>query len=145
MVEGSSPVAATITSKFSLETISISTMYWYQKQPSRGVLSKRCSENMHQIYSRTPNADIWFQIFWHGWSPVDLLYIFRAPYPNNTSGGLLLWYVIWEWNAQALWILYFRSFSETFDCAEVIKALTPSMSSLSRIGKFPVYHSKKFQ
>ena len=25
-----------------------------QKQPSRGVLSKRCSENMQQIYRRTP-------------------------------------------------------------------------------------------
>ena len=25
-----------------------------QKQPSRGVLRKRCSENMQQIYSRTP-------------------------------------------------------------------------------------------
>ena len=25
-----------------------------QKQPSRGVLKKSCSENMQQIYSRTP-------------------------------------------------------------------------------------------
>ena len=25
-----------------------------QKQPSRGVLRKRCSENMQQIYMRTP-------------------------------------------------------------------------------------------
>ena len=25
-----------------------------QKQPSRGVLTKRCFENMQQIYSRTP-------------------------------------------------------------------------------------------
>ena len=25
-----------------------------QKQPSRGVLKKRCSENMQQIYKRTP-------------------------------------------------------------------------------------------
>ena len=25
-----------------------------QKQPSRGVLMKRCSENMQQIYRRTP-------------------------------------------------------------------------------------------
>ena len=30
-----------------------------QKQPSGGVLKKRCSENMHQIYWRThmPNCD----------------------------------------------------------------------------------------
>ena len=26
----------------------------YQKQPSRGVFRKRCSENMQQIYRRTP-------------------------------------------------------------------------------------------
>ena len=26
----------------------------YQNQPSRGVLKKRCSENMQQIYRRTP-------------------------------------------------------------------------------------------
>ena len=26
----------------------------FQKQPSRGVLNKRCSENMQQIYRRTP-------------------------------------------------------------------------------------------
>ena len=26
----------------------------FQKQPSRGVLKKRCSENMQQIYIRTP-------------------------------------------------------------------------------------------
>ena len=25
-----------------------------QKQPTRGVLRKRCSENMHEIYRRTP-------------------------------------------------------------------------------------------
>ena len=31
----------------------------YQKQPSRGVLRKRCSENMQQIYRRTsmPKCD----------------------------------------------------------------------------------------
>ena len=27
-----------------------------QKQPSRGVQSKRCSENIQQIYRRTPMA-----------------------------------------------------------------------------------------
>ena len=28
----------------------------FQKQPPRGVLSKRCSKNMQQIYRRTPMA-----------------------------------------------------------------------------------------
>ena len=35
--------------------LKLSPQYWYlQKQPSRGVLRKRCSENMQQIYRRTP-------------------------------------------------------------------------------------------
>ena len=29
-------------------------LFPYQKQPSRGVLKKRCSGNMQQIYRRTP-------------------------------------------------------------------------------------------
>ena len=28
----------------------------------------------------------------HGWSPVNLLHIFRSPFPKNTSGWLLLDY-----------------------------------------------------
>ena len=36
-------------SKYSHKTIEIT-----QKQPHRGVLKKRCSENMQQIYRRTP-------------------------------------------------------------------------------------------
>ena len=27
---------------------------------------------------------------WHGCSPVNLLHIFKIPFPKNTSGGLLL-------------------------------------------------------
>ena len=55
-----------------------------QKQPSRGVLAKRCSENMQQIYRRTPmlNCD--------GCSPVNLLHIFRTAFPRSTAGWLLL-------------------------------------------------------
>ena len=53
-----------------------------QKQPSRGVLRKRCSENMQQIYRRAPmpKCDI---------NKVDLQHIFRTPFPKNTSGRLL--------------------------------------------------------
>ena len=29
-------------------------------------------------------------ILWHGYSPVNLLHIFRIPFPRNTCGGLLL-------------------------------------------------------
>ena len=35
----------------------------YKKQPFKGILIKRCSENMQQICKRTPNthAEMWFQ------------------------------------------------------------------------------------
>ena len=53
--------------------------YTKQKQPSRGVLRKRCSENMQQIYRRTsmPKCEITLR---HGCSPVNLLHIFRTPF-----------------------------------------------------------------
>ena len=40
--------------------------YFCQKQPSTGALGKRCSENMH---------------------------IFKTPFPKNTPGGLLLFWI----------------------------------------------------
>ena len=54
-------------------------IYKVQKQPSRGIFRKRCSENMQQIYRRTPMPKC-----------VNLMYIFRTPFPKNASGGLLL-------------------------------------------------------
>ena len=73
-----------------------------QKQPFRGVLGKLCSENTQQIYRRTtpmPKCDfnkvalhcIFIEIILpHGCSPVNLQHIFRTPFPQNTSGRLLL-------------------------------------------------------
>ena len=46
-----------------------------QKQPYRGVLTKRISNETALC---------------HGCSPVNLLQIFRTSFPNNTFGGLLL-------------------------------------------------------
>ena len=46
-----------------------------QKQPSRGVLRKRCSENSRKFT---------------GEHPLNLLDIFRTPILKNTSGRLLL-------------------------------------------------------
>ena len=61
-----------------------------QKQPSRGVLRKRCSENTRQIYWRKPMLKCDFnKVALHGCSPVNLLHIFRTPFPKNTSGQLL--------------------------------------------------------
>ena len=62
-----------------------------QKQPSRGVLKKRCSENMQPIYRRTPMPKYDFNNhISHGCSPVNLPHIFRTPFPKNTSGWVLL-------------------------------------------------------
>ena len=67
-----------------------------KKKPSIGVLLKRCSENMHQIYWKKTAISIKLQrnvieiTLWHGCSPANLLHIFRAPFPKNTSGGLLM-------------------------------------------------------
>ena len=64
-----------------------------QKQLSRGVLIKRCSEYMQQIYRRThmPKCDNFIEItLRHGCSPVNLLHIFRTPFYKNAYGGLVL-------------------------------------------------------
>ena len=60
-----------------------------QKQPSRGALKKSCSENMQQIYRRTPMLKCDFT-HRHGCSPANLLHIFRTPFSKNTSRWLLL-------------------------------------------------------
>ena len=71
-----------------------------QKQPSRGVLRKRCSENMQQIYMRTPMPKCDFNKFallynfieialQHGCSHVNLLHIFRTPFLHNNRRLLL--------------------------------------------------------
>ena len=62
-----------------------------QKQPYIGVLTKRCSENMQQIYWRAPIPKCDFnKVAKHWCSPVNLLHIFRTPFRKNTYGGLLL-------------------------------------------------------
>ena len=57
---------------------------------------QRCSlEDVVKICSKFteehPCQSHFIQIaLWHGCSPVNLLHIFRTPFPKNTSGGLLL-------------------------------------------------------
>ena len=82
-------------------------LIFLQNQQSRSVLRKSCSENMQQIYKRTrmPKCDVnkVAQQFYrnqtsawvHGCSPVNLLHISRTPFPNNTSGWLLLFSAFW--------------------------------------------------
>ena len=65
-----------------------------QRQPFIGILTKRCSENMQQIYRRTlmPKCDfnkIPKQLYWNctstRCSPASLVHIFRTPFTKNTS------------------------------------------------------------
>ena len=53
-----------------------------QKQPSKGVFRKRCSENMQQIYRRAPMPKCDFNKV--------AKHIFRTPFSMNISGRLLL-------------------------------------------------------
>ena len=76
------------------------TFYYCQKQPSRGVLRKRCSENMLKYTVEHPcGSAISIKLLCnsieialrHGCSPVNLLHIFRITFSKNTSNGLLLY------------------------------------------------------
>ena len=79
--------------KMQPETIRLSAV---QKQPFRGFLLKRCSENMQQIYKGTPMPKCNFNknelqfALRHGCSPINLLHIFRTPFLKNTSEWVLL-------------------------------------------------------
>ena len=83
-----------------LKVIFICSVRKKQKQPSIGVITRRCSENMHQIYRRTsmPKCDFkkvaksnFIEITLRlGCSPVNLLHLFKTSFPKNTSGWLLL-------------------------------------------------------
>ena len=70
------------------------TIKTLQKQPSIDVLRKRCSENMQQIYRRILMPKCNFNkvalALWHRCSLVNLLHIFRTPFPKNISERLLL-------------------------------------------------------
>ena len=55
------------------------------------VLRKNLSENIQQIYRRTPMPSNFIEItLRHECSPVNLLHIFRTPFLKNFSGRLLL-------------------------------------------------------
>ena len=82
-----------------------------QKQPFIGVLIKRCSENLQQIYRRTPMPKCDFNkvakqsnfieiTLRHGSSPVILLQITRTAFLKNTFACLS-----WDWNWDCFWSL----------------------------------------
>ena len=65
-----------------------------QWQPSVGVLIKRCSENMQQIYSRIPLPKCDFNKMLYNKNslqhPVNMMLTFRWPFNKNTFGMLLV-------------------------------------------------------
>ena len=77
-----------------------SAIQYSQKQPSRGVLRKRCSENSSKFTGEHPcRSAISIKLqsnfnkiaLRHGCSLVNLLHVFRTTFTKNTSEGLLLY------------------------------------------------------
>ena len=64
-------------------------MFQRQKRHQRGVLKKRFPENMQQMYRRIsmPKSDFIEITLRHGFSLVNLLHQFRAPFRKNTQGS----------------------------------------------------------
>ena len=84
-------------------TFSVGLEFHLQKQPPRCVPRKRYSENIQQIYRRHPcRSAISIKLLCnflettlrHGFSPINLLHIFRTPFLKNTSGWLLLHLIV---------------------------------------------------
>ena len=80
----------------------MSIILWdnYQKQPSLGVLIKRCSGNMQQIYRRTPMTKCDFNKGASVGCSVNLLHVFRTPFYKYIYWRLLLeelFCLRWNW------------------------------------------------
>ena len=76
----------------------------HQEQLFLGDLIKRCSQNMQEIYRRTPIPKFLCNFLnitlRHGCSGVNLLHIFRTPFQKNGSSDTLIWrsnQVIWKY------------------------------------------------
>ena len=70
---------------------------WFWEAALQTCPHKKCSKNMQQIYWRTPTPKCDFNSCFAtlcgippGYSPANLLHIFRTRFYKNTSGGLLL-------------------------------------------------------
>ena len=74
-----------------------------QKQPLKGVLEKRCSENMQQIYRRTPMPKCNFnkaakQLYWYRTSA----WVFSSKFPAYFL-NIFSWEHFWVAASAALW------------------------------------------
>ena len=86
---------------FLYETVMLKSFCWFsagfnssfydafQKQFSRRALIKSCSDNIQQMYRRTPLLRWDFNkiTLRHGCSPLNLLHIFRTAFVKDSSGG----------------------------------------------------------
>ena len=79
---------------FSRNVSTISLNIFQKQQLPRGVPRKKCSEICSKFTGEQPcRSGISIKLYStlrHGCSPVNLLYIFRTPFPKNTSGWLIL-------------------------------------------------------
>ena len=88
----------------SFKSSSKNQLLWKFRSSHPEVFLRKGTLKICRIYGRTPMPKRDFKsnfieiALWHGCSPVNLLHIFRAPLPNNTSGRLLL-----KIAAQAIW------------------------------------------
>ena len=80
-------------------TFLLKHLWKVQKQPFKGVLLKRCSENMQQIYRRTPMPKCDFnkvakELYWNRTSAYvfscKFAACFQNTFPKNTCKWLLL-------------------------------------------------------
>ena len=106
----------------------------YQKQPPRGVHRKRCSRNMQKIYRRTP-MPIPITSAWC--SPVNLMHIFRIPFPKNTSEWLLL--KLWTFfpGSSQLQFWYISNIDTTIPFPRASLHPSPSLSNFPLVNLNP--------
>ena len=104
----------------SSRALHLNVLMQLKKQASRGVLRKRCSENMQQIYMRTAMPKC------------DFNNIFRTPFPRNTSGWLLLQLFSCQLDVLCVWSNSFLFRVYIFDA---ITLLTDNEVNFNKHGK----------
>ena len=126
-----------------LTWIYVSNQRLHRGSPTRGVFSKMCSVNIQQIHRRTPMPKCDFNKVAnfveitprHGCSPLNLLYIFRTPFPKNTPGRLLLKYET-KCNFMMFWNLFIfvccESFKVKVKTSLFIKKRLPNFTKLMK-------------
>ena len=120
-----------------------------QKQPSRGVLRKMGSENMQQIYGRTPvpKSDfnkVALQLYWNLTSAwvfsCKFAAYFRIPFPKNTLGRLLLK----NCNQQILKDIFLKFITSEFKAKFLIFQCSECLTENKRVWKIKKLAANNF-